>query len=49
MIRRLGVLAVVCGAVAAVTFTLPDWALFALAVLAWGVWWSFARPVRSPR
>lgn len=43
MMRRLGVLAVVIGAVIAMTFTIPNWALFALAVLAWGVWFAAIR------
>jgi uncharacterized protein YqgC (DUF456 family) len=46
MIRRLAVLALVVGFAGAVAFNLPDWALIALAVLAWGVYFALIRKER---
>jgi hypothetical protein len=44
MMRRLGVIAVAIVAVIAMTVTVPNWALLALAIIAWGVYFAFIRP-----
>lgn len=49
MMRRLSVLAVIVGAVVVMTCTIPDWALVALAVLAWGVYFATIRAERGTR
>jgi uncharacterized protein YqgC (DUF456 family) len=47
MMRRLVVLAIVVGFVAAVGFNLPDLALLAFGVLLWGVWYATIRAERG--